>query len=364
MEIKKMAIRIADLFDGYSNDDELGVFAYGGKLNIRPAYQREFIYKPDQQLAVIQSILNGFPLNTMYWADNDDGTYGMVDGQQRSLSICNFCDGAFSHNGLYIHQLRRNFPEIYEAFMNYTLDVYMCKGTKAETLEWFKIINTYGERLNDQELLNVNYTGKWLTSAKKYFSKTNCPAEQIGGKYLKGSAIRQDYLETVLSWISGGDIVSYMSQHAEDENAKDLVDYFNSVMDWVKNVFPTYDKVMKGMNWGELYNEYGEDEFDPDEIAEEIERLKADDDVTSCSGIYRYIFTRDVKDLSIRKFNDRQRERAYAKQKGICPICGEHFTINKMEADHIIPWSKGGKTVDDNLQMLCKKCNRDKSSGN
>jgi hypothetical protein len=248
--------------------------------------------------------------------------------------------------------------------MNYTLDVYMCKGTKAETLEWFKIINTYGERLNDQELLNVNYTGKWLTSAKKYFSKTNCPAEQIGGKYLKGSAIRQDYLETVLSWISGGDIVSYMSQHAEDENAKDLVDYFNSVMDWVKNVFPTYDKVMKGMNWGELYNEYGEDEFDPDEIAEEIERLKADDDVTSRSGIYRYIFTRDVKDLSIRKFNDRQRERAYAKQKGICPICGEHFTINKMEADHIIPWSKGGKTVDDNLQMLCKKCNRDKSSGN
>lgn len=364
MKIIEKKVTIGELINGYTNDEELGVYAFDGKLNIRPAYQRELVYNDKQQLAVINSIMSGFPLNTMYWADNGDGTFSMIDGQQRSLSICRFCDGDYSFDDKYIHQFKRNFPDQYEKFMNYTLDVYICKGTKDEQLEWFKVINTFGERLNDQELLNVNYTGKWLTSAKKYFSKTNCPAANIGGMYLKGSPIRQDYLETVLSWIAGGkeNIPTYMAQHAEDENAKDLVDYFNAVIEWVKDIFPEYNSVMKGMQWGLLYNEYRDEEFDPDEVAELLNTLKMDDDVTAKSGIYKYIFTNDVKDLSIRKFSDRQRERAYLKQKGICPICGEHFTLKQMEADHIIPWSKGGKTVDDNLQMLCKKCNKDKSS--
>lgn len=364
MNIIKKSVTIRELIEGFINDEELGVYAYGGKLNIRPPYQREMVYNNVQRIAVIHSIVNGYPLNTMYWADNGDGTYSMIDGQQRSLSICQFCDGDYSFDDKYIHQYKRNFPELYEKIMNYTLDIYICQGTKEEQLAWFKVVNTYGERLNDQELLNVNYTGKWLTSAKKYFSKTNCPAANVGGLYLKGSPIRQDYLETVLSWAANGkeNIPAYMAQHAEDENAKELVDYFNAVIEWVKNIFPEYDSAMKGMPWGLLYNEYHEEEYDPDEVAEMVNDLKMDDEVTSRTGIYTYVFTGDEKVLSKRTFSPLQRERAYLKQKGICPICGEHFTLKQMEADHIIPWSKGGKTVDSNLQMLCKKCNKDKSS--
>lgn len=364
MEIIKKEISIRDLVHEYTNDEELGVYAFDNKLNIRPPYQREMVYNMDQQVAVIRSIMNNYPLNTMYWADNGDGTYSMIDGQQRSLSICRFCEGDYSFEDKYIHQFKRIFPEKYEAFMNYKLDVYVCKGTKEEQLNWFKVINTYGERLNDQELLNVNYVGRWLTSAKKYFSKTNCPAANVGGMYLNGSPIRQDYLRTVLSWIANGEenIPIYMAQHAEDANAKELVDYFNTVIDWVKNIFPEYNPVMRGMPWGLLYNEYCDEEFDSDEVAELLNELKMDEEVTSKKGIYKYIFTQDEKDLSIRKFSDRQRERAYLKQKGVCPICGGHFTLKQMEADHIVPWSKGGKTIDANLQMLCKRCNKDKSS--
>ena len=264
--------------------------------------------------------------------------------------------------------MKRIAPEIYENILNYELLVYICQGTKTEQLEWFKTINIAGEELTNQELLNANYAGEWLTDAKKYFSKTNCSAATVGKDYLSGSPIRQDYLETVLGWISGDDgkndaISTYMAKHCEDKTAMPLWDYFKEVIDWVKAVFPNYRKEMKGLNWGRLYNEYGSDydESSADEFEEEIQKLIMDDDVTKKKGIYEYLFDGDTKHLSIRAFTPAMKLKKYTEQKGICPCCGEHFTIEKMEGDHIIPWSQGGKTTYDNLQMLCKKCNREKS---
>ena len=373
MEIKLKKVTIRDLINNYSNDEEEGVVAYGGTLNVRPKYQREFIYNEKQQKAVIDSVIKGFPLSVMYWVKNADGGYEVLDGQQRTLSICEFMEGNFaidwSGNKLFAHNLKRIAPEVYQSILDYELLVYVCSGTKTEQLEWFKTINIAGEELTDQELLNANYAGEWLTDAKKYFSKTNGPASQIAKEYLSGSAIRQDYLEAALSWIShddgkNGAISTYMAQYCEDKTAMPLWDYFKEVIDWVKSVFPVYRKEMKGIQWGKLYNEYGNDfdESNADELEEQIQELLLDDDVTKKKGIYEYLLTGDSKYLSIRAFPEGMIAKKYTQQGGICPICGKHFTREQMEADHITPWSEGGKTVFENLQMLCKKCNREKSS--
>lgn len=381
MKIELTHITIRELIDGYENSFNVNedVVAYGGRLNVRPAFQREFVYKEKQQKAVIDTVLKGFPLNTMYWVKNNDGTFGVLDGQQRTLSICEFAEGNFffniNGNDMTITNIRRTYPELYERFMNYELLVYICEGTKEEQLGWFTTINIAGEKLYDQELRNINYTGPWLTSAKKYFSKTNCPAAQIamekGSALISGECIRQEILELALRWITDSrdskdatKVCQYMALHQDDKDASELWNYFSAVIDWVKELFPNYHKEMKGIDWGFLYNDYHMNDYDPDELDEIINELYANEDVTKLKGVYSYVFDGDERHLSIRKFDDRIRNRVYAKQKGICPICGEHFVITKMEADHIIPWSKGGKTVEANCQMLCKACNRDKSSGN
>lgn len=364
MKITEKKIPIREIIASYEDDEENGVVAYGGKLNVRPKYQREFIYKPDQQVAVINTVMHGFPLNTMYWVDNCDGTFEVLDGQQRTLSICSFATGGFNFQDMYIHNWKKTYPERYEDFLNYELSVYICEGTKEEQMEWFRVVNTYGEKLNDQELRNVNFTGAWLTSAKKFFSKTNCPASQIAADYMTGTPNRQDLLETVLTWVSGGKehIVEYMAQHHLDENAKHLVDYFMNVMNWVKETFPNYRKDMKGVQWGLLYNEFGEEDLDPDELEEMVSKLMADEEVTKRKGVYAYVLSGDEKCLSIRTFPEAVKGRVYEKQKGYCPICGKHYARTSMHADHIIPWSKGGKTIESNCQMLCRRCNTDKSS--
>lgn len=377
MKIELTKIFIRDLIDGYENNDEEGVVAYHGLLNVRPKYQREFIYNEKEQKAVIDTVLHGFPLNTMYWVKNSDGTFEVLDGQQRTLSICEYAEHNFYYNldgkDMLLINIKRAYPEMYERFMNYELLVYICEGTKEEQLKWFTTINIAGKALTNQELRNINYTGSWLTSAKSYFSKTNCPAAQIAS--VKGSALvsgeynRQDVLEQVLCWITDtrntkdmNTVCQYMAKHQDDENANELWQYFSDVIDWVKELFPNYRAQMKGIDWGFLYNDYHENEYDPDELEAKIEELLANEEVTKQKGIYQYLFDNDEKHLSIRKFPDAIRNRVYARQKGICPICGEKFSINKMEADHIIPWSKGGKTIESNCQMLCKQCNKDKSS--
>ena len=358
MKIELKEISIREVSNGYFNDNEEGVVGYGGKLNIRPKYQREFVYKDKQRDSVIETIRKNFPLNVMYWVKNEDNTYEVLDGQQRTISICEYVSGTFSLNSMYFHNLTNSDKE---QILDYKLMVYFCDGTDTEKLDWFKTINIAGEKLTDQELRNAIYTGTWLTDAKRYFSKTNCPAYNIGSDYLNGSPIRQEYLQTIIGWLSNDQIEDYMGRNQHSPNANELWLYFNSVMNWVKSVFPKYRREMKGIDFGKLYNQFKDKQFDTNFLEEEISRLMMDDDVTKKSGIYEYVLTRNEKYLSIRSFTDKQKRESYERQKGICVKCGEYFELSEMEADHIKPWHEGGKTTSDNCQMLCKMDNRIKS---
>lgn len=364
MKIELKEITAREVSQGYeNNDEEGGVIGYGGKLNIRPKYQREFIYDDKKRNAVIETIRNDFPLNVMYWVKNEDGTYEVLDGQQRTISICEYVKRHFSikseeGNTIYID----TSSHLREQILDYKLMVYFCEGSDKEKLDWFKTINIAGEKLTDQELRNAIYSGSWLSDAKRYFSKTQGPAYAIAGKYLNGKPSRQDYLETAIDWISENNIEQYMANHQHDKNAGDLWLYFRQVINWVEFLFPKYRKEMKGLPFGTLYNELKDDNFNPDELETEITLLMMDYDVKKKSGIYQYVLTRDEKYLNIRSFSDSEKRGVYERQGGICKKCGEHFELNEMEADHITPWSQGGKTIPENCQMLCKSDNRTKSN--
>ena len=240
--------------------------------------------------------------------------------------------------------------------------VYVCSGSESEKLEWFKTINIAGEKLTEQELRNAVYTGSWVSDAKRYFSKSGCVAYNIGGDYLNGSAIRQEYLETAIEWLSESKIESYMATHQHDPNATALWMYFQSVITWVNATFTNKrKKFMKGIAWGLLYNNYKDIIYDTKAIEEETAKLIADDDVEKKSGIYAYILTRDERHLGIRTFSDSVKQKVYEKQKGNCIVCKKHFEISEMEGDHITPWHENGKTIETNCQMLCKDDNRRKS---
>lgn len=360
MKIELKEITIQELSDGFEDNNEDGVVGFGGKLDIRPPYQREFIYKDKQRDAVINTITKNFPLNVMYWAVREDGTFEVIDGQQRTISICQYVDGDFAFQNRYFHNLKADEKE---KILNYTLMVYVCSGTESEKLEWFKTINIAGEKLTEQELRNAVYTGSWVSDAKRYFSKSGCVAYNIGSDYLNGSPIRQEFLETAIDWISEGKIENYMATHQHDPNATALWLYFQSVITWVNATFTVKrKKFMKGIQWGLFYNKYKDVVFDTKAIEEETARLIADDEVEKKSGIYAYILTKDERYLGIRTFSDSVKQKVYENQKGICPICKNHFDISEMEGDHITPWVEGGKTIEENCQMLCKDDNRRKSS--
>lgn len=360
MNIELKEITIQELSDGFQDNNENGVVGFSGKLDIRPPYQREFIYKDKQRDAVINTVTKNFPLNVMYWAVREDGTFEVIDGQQRTISICQYIDGDFAFQNRYFHNLKADEKE---KILNYTLMVYVCSGTESEKLEWFKTINIAGEKLTEQELRNAVYTGSWVSDAKRYFSKSGCVAYNIGSDYLNGSPIRQEFLETAIDWISEGKIENYMATHQHDPNATALWLYFQSVITWVNATFTVKrKKFMKGIQWGLFYNKYKDVVFDTKAIEEETARLIADDEVEKKSGIYAYILTKDERYLGIRTFSDSVKQKVYENQKGICPMCKNHFDISEMEGDHITPWVEGGKTIEENCQMLCKDDNRRKSS--
>ncbi|MDR2104603.1 MAG: HNH endonuclease [Deferribacteraceae bacterium] len=357
MKIELNMIPIRALADGYKNSDEEGVVGYGGKLDIRPKYQREFIYKDAQRDAVINTVRNNFPLNVMYWVKNLD-SFEVLDGQQRIISICEYIKNGFTID----YKMFKNLTsDEQEQILDYELMVYFCEGSDSEKLSWFEIVNIAGAVLTKQELRNAVYAGVWLTDAKRYFSKSSCTAYKLGGKYLNGTAIRQDYLEKALDWISNGNIRGYMAQHQHAPDALELWSYFQTVITWVQGKFPKYRKEMKGVEWGELYNRFKDALLDPAALEEKISALMRDDEITNRRGIYRYILTGEEKFLNIRKFSNSIRREIYERQKGFCRNCGEHFEYEQMEADHIDPWRSGGKTVLENCQMLCKGCNRRKS---
>lgn len=358
MEIVLKEITVRELAEGYEDNAENGVVGFGGRLDIRPPYQREFIYKDKQRDAVITTITEGFPLNVMYWAVREDGDYEVIDGQQRTISACQYVNGDFAYMFKYFHNLQEDEKK---KILDYKLMIYLCSGTNSEKLKWFETINIAGEKLTDQELRNAVYHGSWVSDAKRYFSKNGCAAYGIGSDYLSGSPIRQDYLETAINWISKGNIKVYMSNHQHEPNSMELWLYFQSVINWVKAVFPKYRREMKGIDWGFLYNEFKDQKFDEKKLEEEIAKLMEDEDVGSKKGIYTYVLTHKEKHLNIRAFSPNQKRESYERQKGICPVCNEHFEIEEMEADHITPWHDSGKTIAENCQMLCKEDNRRKS---
>ena len=367
MKIDLHKISVRKVFDGYKDSAEEGVEAYSGKLDIRPKYQREFVYKEKQRNAVIETIKNSFPLNVMYWMIRDDGSYEVLDGQQRTISIGQYVTGDFSLNDRFFHNLTR---EEQEKILDYELMIYFCEGTDKERLDWFRIINIAGEKLTDQEIRNAVYTGPWLSDAKIKFSKSNCAAYLLandGGQLVSGSPIRQEYLETTLSWTNDGKIEDYMAKHQHDKNADELWQYFQDVIAWVRKTFPNYRHEMAHVNWGELYNQYKDKKLNATKLETEIKELMQDEDVTKKSGIYPYVLTRQERYLSIRAFTDKMKREAYERQKGTCPWCKKEkkgkqkWDIEEMEADHITPWHEGGKTTVGNCQMLCKDDNRRKS---
>lgn len=364
MEITLQRITVRELADQFTESADSGVVGYGGRLNIRPPYQREFVYDDKKRDAVITTILRGFPLNVMYWSDNGDGTYEVIDGQQRTISICRYVCKKFSYE---MRQFNNQPADIQQRILDYELMIYVCRGSESEKLNWFEIINIAGEQLTRQELLNATYTGQWLADAKRYFSKPNCAAHNMAKQYLTGSAIRQSYLETALKWMSRHDnngkvcIEGYMDAHRHDSNANALWMYFKSVIEWVAITFPKYRREMQGLDWGLLYDTYHEQVLDVAAIEKEISELMQDGDIQNKKGIYLYVLDHKEQHLDLRTFDEKTRRKVYEQQRGICPICGKVFDYEFMEADHIIPWAKGGRTTLDNCQMLCMECNRRKS---
>jgi len=361
MEILHRDVTVQELVEGYDDKGELGVCGYNGRLDIRPAYQREFVYDDKLKKAVIDTLRKGYPLNTMYWAVSGDG-FELMDGQQRTISICQYVNGEFAvdvdGSPMFFDNLT---AERKQQIRDYKLSVYICEGSDGDKLDWFRIINIAGLKLTDQELRNAIYTGPWLSDAKRWFSKNGSPAVAIGSKLLNGTPNRQEYLETALDWLSMGQIDHFMAEHQHDPNANPLWTYFKNVIDWVNLTFPDYRREMKGVRWGPLYDKFGDKPLDPKALETEVGRLMRDDDVTKKSGIYDYVLSGNESALSIRAFNDNMKREAWERQGGICPACPpQHapWPLNEMEADHVTPWSKGGKSVAGNCQMLCKPHNR------
>ena len=368
MKIDLQYVPVRELVSGYENFEYDGVTGYGGRLDIRPKFQREFIYKMDQRRAVIQTILDGFPLNVMYWSlrtddESGDTFYELLDGQQRTMSICEYVEGEFS---VELAGYPKNFdnlsPVDQAKILDYKLMIYHCEGEEDEKLRWFEVINIAGETLKHQELRNAIYTGPWLADAKRYFSRENQAAHLLSRDYVNaGEVDRQALLEKAITWMAGkGDdnIKAYMNDHRLDPNANALWTYFKTVVDWAKLTFPKVRGPLKSVQWNVLYEQFKDVTLDAGTLELEVKRLMQDAEIEKRSGIYEYVLTGDERALGLRTFDDNQKREAYERQDGICPQCGEHFEFEAMDGDHIIPWAKNGTTTADNCQMLCIRDNR------
>ncbi|MBQ4477491.1 MAG: DUF262 domain-containing protein [Bacteroidales bacterium] len=368
MKIELHQIKIRELCESYQDlsISEEGITGYKGRLNIRPKYQREFVYDDKKRNAVMDTVWQGFPLNVMYWVRVGDDQYELLDGQQRTISICSFIVGEymmnFDGNLLGFNNMTE---EQQKRILDYPLQVYVCEGTDEEQLKWFNIINIAGEKLTEQEIRNAVYSGSWVTQAKRRFSKTGCVAYKIASDFMSGSPIRQDYFEKALKWIGDAQnksIEQYMAEHQHDTDADQLWQYFQDVIHWVEKLFGRkYKKEMKGVDWGVLYNKHKDTTLTATAIDKQMAKLMVDSDIQKKSGIFAYILDGDIHHLGIRAFDANTRREVYERQGGKCAKCGKSFDIEVMEADHITPWHEGGRTIAENCQMLCKDCNRRKS---
>lgn len=375
-----MKVSVRDLIQSYHRDEDTdSVVGYGGLLNIRPSYQRAFIYAPAQQQAVIESISNKFPLNAMYWVDKGDGTYELLDGQQRTTSICEYvCEKGKLAVRIFGNESARYFdnllPDEQQRILDYSLTIYVCCGTESEKLQWFKTINIAGKELTQQEIRNAIFSGPWVADAKRYFSKNGCPAVGMASDYINpGECNRQQWLELAIKWASGSrDIDLYMAKHQHDDNASALWTNFQTIMTWAITNFPKkyYGNLTKRNDWYELWAVHHERVLPTAEFNEKVMELRQDGEIKNQAGIIPYLLTGDELKLGLRTFDKKTALKIYRQQGGICPECVRRgkdtatkvWQLEEMEADHIIPWSKNGRTEESNCQMLCRACNRTKSN--
>lgn len=370
LTIKQIEVTVGDIARGYINSEEQGVRGYGGQLDIRPPYQREFIYNENEQQAVISTVLKGYPLNVMYWvrrSEDAECPYEVMDGQQRTLSLCEYVDGKFAYDF-------KNFfnqpADIQKLILDYPLTIYLCECEPSEKLEWFKTINIAGKPLNEQEINNAVYAGPFVTDAKRHFSKSNCGAYRLGKDLVNGTPIRQEFLKKALEWMAEHEtregkpqsVVGYMAEHQHDPNANNLWAYFQNVLNWTITNFDLkkFKKIMKGLNWALYYDKYHSTTLDTADLASRISKLILDSDVQKQMGIIPYVLTGDERHLDLRGFPEDIKLAVWEKQHHICPSCQKEFDYEFMEGDHITPWREGGRTVIENCQMLCRECNRRK----
>ena len=380
----KTDITINDICKGFTYNalEGKGLYGLSGKLTIQPEYQRNYIYADGiRDVAVIESILKGYPLGILYFVKTGEDTFEVLDGQQRITSFGRYVIGKFA---VKIDGMENYFSGLNEDLQQKILDtkllIYECEGTETEIKEWFKTINIAGIPLNEQELLNAIYSGKFVTEAKREFSNSQNSNVQKWKAYVKGDVKRQDFLSCALDWVSKGEKEKYMSEHRNSDNINELKTYFTTVIDWISGVFKSVEKEMCGLKWGELYEKYGKNPYNPDEVDKKLKELYADGSVKKRSGIFEYILGGcvDTKLLEIRVFEDRDKRIVYENQTKLanenqlsnCPLCAISDNVNKtriwklseMDADHVTAWSKGGSTDITNCQMLCITHNRAKGN--
>jgi hypothetical protein len=372
MTIKQISVTVGEITQGYVNNEEQGVRGYNGLLDIRPPYQREFIYNDKEQQAVINTVLKGYPLNVMYWVKRGNDAecpYEVMDGQQRTLALCEYVAGRFSFEF-------KNFfnqpGDIQKRILDYELTVYVCEGEHSEKLEWFKTINIAGKPLNEQEILNAIYAGPFVSDAKRHFSKSNCGAYKLGKDLVNGTPIRQDFLKKALEWMADHEKregkaqspVGYMAKHQHDPNANNLWTYFQNVLNWAITNFEMkkFKKIMKGLDWALYYDTFHDKTLDTVAMSKQISALMRDSEIEKKIGIIPYVLTGDERLLDLRAFPEDIKMEVWEKQGHICPLCGKEFDFEFMEGDHIKPWREGGRTVIENCQMLCRDCNRKKGA--
>ena len=370
----------------YNELEGKGLFGLDGRLTIQPEYQRHYIYNDGKRdVAVIDSILKGYPIGLIYFNTTSDGRYEVLDGQQRITSFGRFVTGKFAitdadGNVQYFSGLPQDQQE---KILKSQLLIFECEGEETEIKEWFKTINIVGVPLNAQELLNAVFSGSFVNAAKRVFSNSQNAEIQKWSHYLKGDVKRQDYLATALGWLSkskGMAVDAYMSQHRHDSNINELESYFRSVIDWVSATFTMVENDMCGIEWGRLYDTYHNTPYSVDHITKRVKALQSDESIKTPRNIYEYVLggEQDKRLLDIRIFEESTKKAAYrkqtesAKEKGIsnCPLCalGDNanktrlYKITEMDADHVTAWSKGGSTTIENCEMLCKTHNRSKGN--
>jgi len=385
--ILKTNITVKDICEGfvYNELEGKGLFGLSGKLTIQPEYQRNYIYASDggkREMAVIESILKGYPIGLIYFNKVSEDNLEVLDGQQRITSLGRFITDKFAikdENGM--EQYFSGMAKDKQAkILETKLLIYECEGTESEIKEWYKTINIAGVPLNDQELFNAVYSGPFVTLAKAEFSNSQNANVQKWSAYVSGSANRQEFLECALDWVSKGDIGDYMSRHRFDKNITELKKYFNSVIDWISSVFTDVESEMRGLEWGRLYEEYHKKSYNPVKISAEVHKLYGDPYIKNRKGIFEFILggSVDTKLLGVRIFDEATKKAVYATQtakaekkgESNCPHCAighdankeKIWSLSEMDADHVAAWSKGGATSAKNCQMLCKTHNRAKGN--